>query len=191
MKNHLIKITLFTLITLSLNACKENTQTDPLMGLEKQVGNNISKPQTEEKNCSWCNSKLTEKTWRVFTKLKGGTKTYVYFYTTTNAIVAGPFAGGSETGPSNSEKDLFFCCLKCLHEFASSKLVNNKFEFTNVNSINPFDLGIPVNSEIPKPEDPLSSIMGSEFSDTNNPFDKYKDNKDRQGNGGGPLDSKK
>ncbi len=178
MKNHLIKITLFTLITLSLNACKENTQTDPLMGLEKEVGNNISKPQTEEKNCSWCNSKLNEKAWKVFTKLKGGTKTYVYFFTTKIGIVAGPFAGRSEKGPSNPEQDLFFCCLKCLHEFASSKLVNNKFELTDGS---PLTRGLIIGGE---PINPFS-----DNSNEANPFsDKYKDNKDRQGNGGGPLD---
>ena len=128
MKINLIKISLLAIIVLAISSCnnaKNDKPTDPLAGtavdpLAGTLG-----------ECSWCDKTLTGKLEVYLSDVKGKTK-FVY-------ATSGPLGRIREIEPSkkfeNPYYGLSFCSLKCLNEFASSKLVINKYEFDSENRL--------------------------------------------------------
>ena len=142
MKINLIKITLLGLIVLAISSCnnaKNDKQIDPLAGtaVDPLAGTLLPDPKDvpdmprATDDCSWCDKTLTG-TFEVYlSDVKGKTK-FVY-------ATSGPLGRIREIEPSkkieNPYYGLSFCSLKCLNEFASSKLVINKYEFDSENRL--------------------------------------------------------
>lgn len=154
MKKILIKSTLLGLLVLAITSCnnaKNDKPTDPLAGtaVDPMAGTLPDPKDTGPivpDDCSWCDKTLTGRFEVYLSDVKGKTK-FVY-------ASSGPLGRIREIEPSkkfeNPYYGLSFCSLKCLNEFASSKLVINKYEFDSENRL--LDGRSPFNP-LPDPED--------------------------------------
>ena len=150
MKKNIIKIALLSLFFIAINSCKD-TNTEKAKNNfprpEETIANEIQKDTNgipnpkdivgyveKQDDCSWCGNPLKEKRFQVNLRTINKKNMFVY-------ALGGPLGGtaglvGTEPNPfsddyENPYNGLSFCCLKCLNEFSSSKLVNTKFELVN------------------------------------------------------------
>lgn len=160
MKKNIIKIALLSLFFFAINSCKD-TNTE-------KVKNSLPNPEdVVAPDCSWCGNTTKENRYEVYLVNLDGKMKFSY----TQGL---PFDTIGELNPFDDQPygGLSFCCLKCLNEFSSSKLVNTKFELVNNDGLK---------KRVRPNQDPLEAYA----KDPLEGLDKEKDsNKDGSINGG-------